>query len=222
MSDRSTQASPLDRLPHGLRLALLLATATLAMVGAAFVVGFLTAYVDEGGGEFSSRGGAVLAASLFATGLLSFLAWRLSAHWRRPGRGAFARRYTRMWVILLGLGLPVGMFLGVISDQDSASAGDLFSNGPIESWLAVVASVLLLLLFAVTMLLYHRTIDAHEEHAYLWASTGGYYFLAAALPTAWLLERGGLIGPLGLGSAMILLLASCAVQCLIWAWLKFR
>jgi hypothetical protein len=116
----------------------------------------------------------------------------------------------------------VGLFLAAISDQDGASAGDLFSAGPIEGWLAVVAVLVLLLVFIVTMFLYHRTIDAHEEHAYLWASTGGFYFLAAALPTAWLLERGGLVGLFGLGAAMILLLASCMVQTLLWAWLKFR
>lgn len=49
-----------------------------------------------------------------------------------------------------------------------------------------------------------------------------YYFLAAAIPIYWLLFRGGLVPALTAGGAMILLLASLAVQAAVWAWFKFR
>lgn len=209
-----------DRLPTGVRLLCLLVASTLALSVLAFAVGFTVAVLEQGG--FGPRSSAILGGALLGISVLAFLSWQLSAHWRRPGRSSFDRRYTRMWVILLGLALPVGLFLGAISDRPGAGAGELFSNGPIDAGLALIAAGLLLVVFVVTMVLYHRTIDDHEERAYLWASTGGFYFLAAVLPTVWLLERGGLAGPFELGAAMLLLLASIAVQCLIWAWLKFR
>jgi hypothetical protein len=202
------------------RFVSLLLAGILLTFAISFVVGFLVKAVDQG--QLAGHGLLILGGALLLSSLLAVLSWQLSADLRRPGRSAFSKRYTRMWVIMLALSLPVGLLLGFLSDEHQPGDGSLLRSGPMEPWLAIVSATVLLLVFAVTMILYHRTIDGHEEHAYLWASTGGFYFLTAALPTAWLLDRGGLIGPSGLGTAMLLLLGSIAIQGLIWAWLKFR
>lgn len=204
------------------RLVALVAAGILALFAVSAIIGFLVAHSEAGGGALKPAGIGFLAVASIMAALLAVAAWRLSAPWRGPGRSAYDRRYTRTWMILLALGLPVGILLGILTDVSPEARGDLFSNGPIDPMAAIIATAILLVVLVVTAILYHRAIDDHEEQAYLWSTTGAFYALAAMLPTAWLLERGGLVGPLGLGTAMLLLLAATLVQCLIWAWLKFR
>jgi hypothetical protein len=222
MSEQLDQGREEPIASRGWRLAGLVASGVLALFALSAIFGFLVAHAEAGGGSLKPAGFGFLAIASVLAVLLGGAAWRLSAPWRGPGRSAYDRRYTRTWVILLALGLPVGIMLGILTDAGSDSPGDLFGTGPIEPMAAVIATAILLVVLVVTAILYHRAIDDHEEQAYLWSTTGAFYALAAMLPTAWLLERGGLVGPLGLGTAMLLLLAATLIQCLIWFWLKFR
>ena len=97
-----------------------------------------------------------------------------------------------------------------------------FSGSPIAAPIAALLAVLTTGFFAAAVWLYHRTIDDHEERAYLWGSQLAYYLLVLALPAWWLLERGGIVGPVTATVALIAILISFLVQEIVWAWLKFR
>ena len=88
--------------------------------------------------------------------------------------------------------------------------------------IAIFLAVLITVVVIVAIALYHRAVDDHEERAYLWGSQFAYYFLILAFPAWWLLERGGIVAPLGTGVAFIAILISFLVQGAVWAWLKFR
>lgn len=197
----------------------LLALTTLALVFCVGVlIGILVAIVEHG--YVKPRALAFLIGGSAAAALFAWLAWHLSAHWRRPGRSAYEQRYTKMIMILVASGLPLGLLLGMAGDAQPHDT--VFSNGPLDPLLAGIAAATLVIVLAGTLILYHRSIDDHEQQAYLWANSLAFYFLALALPAAWLLARGGLIAPIGIGSAMLILLAAFVINFTVWAWLKFR
>lgn len=215
-----TEISPRDgwaeRLSPGVRLALL----ALAVMACVFAIGMVAGYsraLFQHGGDLAPRAIGVLALAILGTGLFGWLSWRLGAHWRQPERGAYERRYARMMLLLLLLGLPLGMLMRLV-----ASPSALFTNAPLAPAVSALAALLLVVTLGATLILYHRTIDDFEQRAYLWANSLSFYFLALALPSAWLLARGGWIDPVGIGSALVILLASVGINALVWFWLKFR
>ncbi|GAA4002902.1 hypothetical protein [Sphingomonas humi] len=221
MTDFASPASPgtawIDRLSSPARVALL-ALAVLGCVFAAGVVmGLFAATLERG--VLKPLAIAAFVGSLAAGVALGWFAWRLSAHWRGPAQSAYQRRYNRMMAVLVVSGLPLGLLLGVAND---GRPQDILSNAPLDPLSAGLAALVSVVVLASTLVLYHRTIDDHEQQAYLWANSLAFYFLVLALPAAWLLARGGLIPPIGIGSAMLILLAACVVNFTVWAWLKYR
>ncbi|MEO7603307.1 MAG: hypothetical protein ABIS39_08670, partial [Sphingomicrobium sp.] len=124
--------------------------------------------------------------------------------------------------VLAALGVPVGVLLGSFGQTGGMAALNPFSDTPIQTPIAILLAVLVTGFLAAAAALYHRTIDDHEERAYLWGSQVAYYFLFLTFPAWWLLERGGLVGSITTGGALGALLASFLVQGAVWAWLKFR
>ena len=110
--------------------------------------------------------------------------------------------------------------IGVAGDGQPGSS--LFSNGPLDPSLALIAAIAEVVVLAGTLFIYHRSIDDHEQQAYLWANSLAFYFLALTLPAVWLLERGGLVGPIGIGSVMLITLSAFVINFAVWAWLKYR
>ena len=221
-SDLAPGRNPPRRLPGWARLLLVLLLGLVTILAMGALAGFTTAMIEDGGAP-RPRLLLVFVAMLLALGGSGWLCWRLAAPWRGPDQSAFDRRYVRMWVVLMALGLPIGLAVGIIDHSGSAgSVPTLFSNEPIAPGIAWVGALTLLLLLALSAVYYHRTIDDHEERAYLWGSTGAFYFVAAAMPVAWLLARAAIIAPVGIGIAMMILLAAFCVQSIIWAWIKFR
>jgi hypothetical protein len=206
------------RLSLPVRIALLVVASIALLFSVGVVIGIAAASVEDGG--LKARGAALLAGALLGAGLLGWACWTLSAHWRRPGRSAYERRYSKMMVLLFASGLPIGLLIGIAGDGQPGDA--LFSNGPLDPRLAAFAAAGLVVTLAATLVIYHRSIDDHEQQAYLWANSLAFYFLALILPAAWLLARGGLIGPVGIGSVMLILLAAFVINFTVWAWLKFR
>lgn len=211
-------SAPLTRLSMPVRIALLI----LAIIGLMFsigvVIGIALAFAERG--ELQPRGAALLSAAVLGGALLGWACWRLAAHWRRPGRSAYERRYSKMMLLLFSAGLPIGLLIGIAGDGEPGNS--LFSNGPLDPTLAAIAAFAMVITLAGTLVVYHRSIDDHEQQAYLWANSLAFYFLALAMPAAWLLARGGLIGPIGIGTAMLILLAAFCINFTVWAWLKFR
>lgn len=222
MTDLAPSVGPIDRtrtrLTVPVRIALLILCAAALLFSIGVVIGVAMGIAEKG--TLRPTGIAVLGAAVIGAMLLGWAAWRLSAHWRRPGRSAYEKRYNKMMLLLFASGLPIGLLIGMAGDGQPGDS--LFSNGPLDPTLAAVAAAGLVVTLAGTLVLYHRSIDDHEQQAYLWANSLAFYFLALAMPAAWLLSRGGLIGPIGIGSAMLILLASFAINFTVWAWLKFR
>lgn len=189
------------------------------LAGAIF--GFVTAMVEKGA-PHKPLAWVALAGFVLAFAVLALMLVRLIGTWKSPGLSAFDKRYYRMWGLVVALCLPIGVGLTMLDGPPDDSMSSLFSNGAIDPSAALAFCAVALPLFIFASVLYHLTIDDHEERAYLWGSTVAFYFVAAALPTAWVLGRGGWIEPLGAGLAFAILFASFLIQSLVWLWFKFR
>lgn len=206
------------RLSMPVRIALLILTTLGLMFSIGVVIGIAIAFAERG--ELRLRGAALLSAAVLAGALFGWACWRLSAHWRQPGRSPYEKRYTKMMLLLFSAGLPIGLLVGLAGHGRPDNS--LFSNGPLDPTLAAIAALGTVVILAGTLVLYHRSIDDHEQQAYLWANSLAFYFLALTMPAAWLLARGGVIGPLGFGTAMLIMLAAFCINVTVWAWLKYR
>lgn len=136
---------------------------------------------------------------------------------RRP----MSRRRKRYWTSLGAAALIGGVIGGwMVADQrnEPYSIATLFS-GALTPDFAIGASAAWVIGLAVCMILYHRAIDDHEEHAWLWASTAGWYAFIFPAPVWWVLHRAGMAPP---ADAMILFLLSLVVNAIVYLWLKFR
>jgi hypothetical protein len=213
----------IDRLaawPAAARISLAVLLAVAGLFCAGLVMGIAASSLERGALPSKTW---VLALPLIAAPLAYALlraSWSLAA----PPETAtpYERRYWRMWLMIMLLGIPVGLLLGLGGSIEGVKPYEIFTTAPLPPFFALILAALLASLFTVAMLLYHRAIDDHEERAYLWASQVAYYVLVLAFPVWWLLERGGLVGPLTVGWAMIAVLASALVHGGVWAWLKFR
>lgn len=209
-----------DRMSPAARLAALLASALVTIFALGGIAGFTKALLEDG--SWPSPAGLLAYGAFYLTAaVFGLLAWRLSAPWRGPGLSSYQRRYTRMWLTLLALGFPAGLLLG-IANEPVEGIRSLAGLGPIDPLLAIVTAIAITVLLGASLVIYHRTIDDHEQQAYLWANSLAFYFLAIAFPVAWLLTRGGVIPPFGAGGSMLILLVALLINTASWAWLKFR
>ena len=130
-------------------------------------------------------------------------------------------RRKRYWTSL-GLAALIGAIIGGWMAVDQAGAphsiATLFS-GALTPGFAVGASAAWVIGLAICMILYHRAIDDHEEHAWLWAAVAGWYAFIFPAPVWWVLHRAGMAPP---ADAMILFIFSLVVNCIVYLWLKFR
>ncbi len=128
------------------------------------------------------------------------------------------RRYWLSLGIAAAIGLMFGFGAGYTSDAPDLWS-ELTSAGPLESIVALVMSLVWLAGMTISLWVYHRAIDDHEERAILWASTASWYFLMFAGPVWWLLGRASLLPPV---NGIVLLFAALVLNALVWLWLKFR
>lgn len=205
-----------ERLPAVVRLLLLGLAFLLTIFAMGVVIGVASRAIELG--EVRQRGLLALAVAVPAGAAFAWLTWRLTSHWRRPGLSGYEQRHTRMLLTIVALGLPLGLLLGLASGPDISAV----ATGPIAPWMAILTAAVLAISMSVSLFLYHRTIDDHEQQAYFRANSLAFYFLVIAIPAAWLLSRGGLIPPLGAGPVMLILFASMLINFAAWAVLKFR
>jgi membrane protein YdbS with pleckstrin-like domain len=209
-----------DRLSQTQRQVALTFSALFLVFSVGALVGFGRAFLEHPRTDKLAPW-IVLAVILLLVAALARSTWLLVRSWRSSAQSPYERRYRRMWLILIALGVPLGFLLAMAVDS-GPQAAEIFSNSPITPFAAIACAAGILVVTAVSMLLYHRVVDDHEERALLWANSGAYYALSVALPAAWLLARGGIIPPVGMGTAVLLLLGSFIVQYAIWLWLKYR
>jgi hypothetical protein len=165
---------------------------------------------------------AILGVSLIAFVATALLLWSLVRSLSLTTLSRYDRRYYGMWGAIALCGIPVGAGIAFLGDREEAGGYlEIIGSGPLEPMTALASAGLLIGLLVLAAWIYHRTIDDHEEQAYLWGSTIAFYFLTIALPAAWLLARGGWF-ELGFAQVAALLLASIIVQFAVWLWFKFR
>lgn len=221
--DAQTNTGWADRLGSTARVTLIIVTSILAVLMIGMVAGFSYAIYEDG--QLPTR---PLAYIVFASilGVAAVVGWVLASLIRslRPETmSGFDRRYWKMWAVIVALSLPLGIGLAAFGlNEPGGGFSMMLSNAPIAPLTAILSALVLTVLLALAAVYYHRTIDDHEERAYLWASTIGYYFLVLVFPLHWLLARGGLVPALTIGIALLLVLISCIVQAIVWALFKFR
>lgn len=195
----------------GWPIAIALAAAMLAGIFA----GYNQAAVENGGEPLPAWLGPLVGIGFCAIAGAFYLR-AYGAVWRQ--RSPRKRRY---W-LALGVAALVGALIGVWSMADSdtpAAEVAMIADGPVSPGFAIGASLLWLLGLAVSMVLYHRAIDDHEERAWLWASLAGWYSFVFPAPVWWMLHRANLAPPV---DAMALFLLSLVVNAVIYLWMKFR
>lgn len=211
-----------DRLGMSARIALIVIVAILGLFAVGVVVGLTVALIEDGA-RTKLTVYVILALSIGLSAVCGWLLAKLVRSMRPASMSSFDRRYWKMWVVIAAIGVPLGIGLAAIADDGPGDSKWLvLSNAPLAPMTAILASVLLVVMLAFAAIYYHRTVDDHEERAYLWGSTIAYYFLLFAFPLYWLLARGGLVPILGIGIALLIILISCILQAIVFCLFKFR
>lgn len=128
----------------------------------------------------------------------------------------------RRYRFALGFAAVVGGILGgwMVADQPAGSDGlEVAISGSVSAGFAIGASLFWVIGLAISMTIYHRAIDDHEERAWLWAGLVGWYAFIVPAPVWWVLHRAAIAPPV---DAMLLFLVSMVANAIVWAWLKFR
>jgi len=212
-----------DRLGSTARVTLIVVILILGIFMIGMVAGFSYAVFEDGKLPTKPLAYIIFAAMIGFAALVGWVLATLIRSLRPQSMSGFDRRYWRMWAVIVGLSIPIGIGFVMLGVSDRANGISLvLSNSPIAPLTAILGSLALGVLLIASAVIYHRTIDDHEERAYLWGSTIAFYFLALAFPLHWLLARGGIVPVLTIGVALLLILLSCIVQAIAWALLKFR
>jgi len=190
----------------------------ITLAGAMLVGGFAGynhGIVEDGGEPMPAWLGPLVGAGFCAIATTIYLrAYR--AVWQQ-----WSPRKRRYW-LALGLAALAGAIIGTWSAADGdtpVGTVAMIADGPANPGFAIGASLLWLLGLAVSMILYHRAIDDHEERAWLWASLAGWYSFVFPAPVWWMLHRADLAPPV---DAMLLFLLSLVVNAIVYLWMKFR
>ena len=221
--DAQSQGNWADRLGSTKRYTLIVVTSVLGIFMIGMVGGFSYAIYEDGQLPTKPLAYLAFAAIIGMTALVGWVLATLIRSLRHQSMSGFDRRYWKMWAVMVGLSMPIGIGLVVLGPINQERGFSLMlSNSPIAPLTAILVSLVLGILLIASAIIYHRTIDDHEERAYLWGSTIAFYFLALVFPLHWLLARGGIVPALTIGIALLLILISCVVQAIVWALFKFR
>lgn len=187
--------------------------------GAIFLAGILAGYskaaAEAGKATLAPWAGPLIAATLGIAGL--FFYFRRHADWFR----GLSRRRRRYWTAL-GLAAVIGGIVGVWASFDQPAnrgAIEMAFTGSLSANFAIGASLFWVIGLLVSMIIYHRSIDDHEERAWLWAGLAGWYAFIFPAPVWWVLHRAGLAPP---ADAMLLFVLSMVANGVVYLWLKFR
>ena len=152
---------------------------------------------------------------LGGTGLMALYLWRFGTFWK-----SWSKR-KKLYAASLILACALGFFfsMALLIDRTSGADSSLFGSGAIDPGIAITLSAAWIGGMALSVLMYHRSVDDHEKQAYLWGALAGFYAVVFPAPAWWLLERGGLAPPV---DGMILFLLALSANAIVYFWLKFR
>lgn len=128
----------------------------------------------------------------------------------------------RRYRFALGFAAVVGGIVGgwMVADQPVGRNGlEMAVSGSLSANFAIGAALLWVVGLAISMTIYHRAIDDHEERAWLWAGLVGWYAFIVPAPVWWVLHRADLAPP---ADTMLLFAFSMTINAIVWLWLKFR
>ena len=209
MDDSKKQASAVALI--GAPIAIILAS-TMLLGGFA---GYNQATIDHGGTPLAAWVGPFAA--------IGFAAMGFAFYFRRyaPVWATWSPRKRRYW-LALGFCCVIGGILGalLVADQPADRAAiDMMSDGPLSAGFAIGAAAVWIVGLAIGMVVYHRSIDDHEERAWLWACVAGWYAFVFPAPAWWVLHRAALAPAVDVAALFSL---SLIVNAIVWLWLKFR
>ena len=190
----------------------LITLATVFLMGG--VAGYLDAHRADGGDGPSGlvAGGLVLLAGV---GVMWLYLRRFPLFWQ--GWSRRKRLYTASIAGSVLLGLLTAILLR--SGQSDVTADPFFSNSALSPQIEILLALLWGAGISIAVFIYQRTIDDHEERAYLWAGLAGYYAFVIPAPMWWVLARADLAPPV---DAMLLFGLTIITNALVYLWLKFR
>lgn len=200
-----------QRKPIGIVWPVVIIICTIFLMG--IVPGYLDGMAENGRNVPSSTVGA---GSVLLLGIAA-----MALYVRRAGKfwQDWSRRKRLYWASLGAAGL-LGAISAVLLQNGGVDFGvALFASSALSPSTAIILSLLWGIGLAVILVVYHRTIDDHEERAWLWAGLAGWYAFILPAPAWWILHRAGLAPP---ADAMLLFVLSMVVNAIVYLWLKFR
>ena len=190
------------------------------LFGTAMLLGGFDGYnqtmVEKGGTPLPAWAGPLVAFGFGALALAVYVR-RYRAEWRQ--RTPRQRRYWLALGFCAALGGIIGGWLQIANSTDARAGLVLVDGSPLAPGFAIGASALWVFGMVFGMIFYHRAIDDHEEHAWLWAGLAAWYAFGLAAPVWWVLHRASLVPP---PDVMLLFLFALIVNAVVWLWLKYR
>lgn len=185
------------------------------------IVGVLSDYIAEGEVPSDPALFSVLGILVTVSVVLGFAIWKLAQQVKQSGEKV-TRREKLNNRVLIGTGLfggIIGLTLAV-ADSIGANDGNLFTNSPMSSTLAIILSIAIgVIMPAITLYWHKRVVDELEEAAYRAGALMGFYAITFAAPVWWFLWRGGLVPQ---PNGIALYFTAMFVALIVWFWKKYR
>jgi hypothetical protein len=184
----------------------------------AFVVGFMAAHFEKGGG-FGLYGGSIIAVAALA---ILGCGWLMVRKLRTTtGEEPLTRKERLNRNLLIGSGvLGAVIALALIFSQDGgiSAAGGVFSNAPLPPAVALGLVLVLGLLVPAISYFWHQAVDEQEVDAYKTGALYSFYVYGIGAPIWWLAWRGGFAPE---PSGIIIYFATIGVMGVAWTWKKY-
>ena len=208
MRDKTMANDPQNRAAPGMGWPVAIFIGTAMLAGG--FAGYNRAAAETGGPALSPWIGALIATALGVTAFGFYV--RRHADWFR----SWSPRKRLYWVSILLAG-TLGMVSAIMLQADGNT--ELFDNGALPPSVAIGLSALWVVGLVVSLIIYHRTVDDHERHAYHRGALAGFYAFVFPCPVWWVLARAELAPPV---EAMPLFLLSMVANAVVYLWFKFR
>jgi len=124
--------------------------------------------------------------------LITAVAWSLWRYMSRPSLKPEAPRVKRARNLVYAMG-AIGGVLGILLAVGNDTSLGVFSNGPINPTVAIVAGVIFLTIVPVATWMWWKSIDDHEAGAYRDGSLIAIHAYFFIVPTWWLAARAGFV-----------------------------
>lgn len=174
---------------------------------AGIIAGYTSVVVNHGGP--SPIDAAIISAMLLAAFAVGYGIWRFWPGGSNEPEAPRVKSARNIFAAVCIIGAVIGLILG-IADEGASS---VFSNGPINPVIAMLAIVLWLVGGPVLTWLWWRKVDEHEAGAYRdGASIAAHAYMFIA-PAWWIASRAGWLPH---QEPMIVLLIVSAVWSVVW------